>query len=99
MFTAEIISPESRKRKITCSSCSIAYSARDYQLLYKGKKIIYFKYKKKVFCHECLYKIIKKVAEGQKMPFVLMDEEYKYTCFFEPEGDISDDNAPFSDLF
>lgn len=99
MFVAEIINAESRKRKITCSSCGIAYSARDYQLLYKSKKIIYFKYDKKIFCHECLYKKIKGIAAGQKMSFILMDEKHEFRCLFEPEDDFDSDDTPFSDLF
>lgn len=99
MFIAEIIDPESRKRKITCFSCGIAYSARDYQLLYKGKKIIYFRYRKRVFCHGCLYKKIEEISGGQKMSFLLIDEKHEFKCMFEPQNDVSNDDTFFGDLF
>lgn len=58
---AFIIRPKKKKGKITCCSCKISYSEKDYGILFDNKKIIYFRFKlkgsktKKIYCHECLY--------------------------------------------
>ena len=62
MLKAKTIDPDKRKSKITCFACGLSYSARDYRLLYEGKKLAYFKHKpidfkrQRVFCHNCFYK-------------------------------------------
>ena len=99
MFTAELIDPDSRKRRISCSSCGISYSARDYKLLYESKKIIYFKYRNKILCHECLYKKLKELEQGKKMHFIILNKDFKFKCFFEPDNQVSGDDIPFDDLF
>jgi|TARA_R110000751_G_scaffold83357_2_gene167387 C4-type Zn-finger protein len=99
MFTAEVIDPEDRKRKLTCPSCGISYSARDYGFLYDNHKIVYFKYKNKIFCHECLYKIVEVEAAGEKMVFKLVTKEFEFKCVYEPEDFFDEGDIPFSDLF
>ena len=62
MLKAVTIDPSKRKSRITCYSCRLSYTARDYGLLYNGKKLAYFRYKplnykrQRVFCHNCFYK-------------------------------------------
>ena len=63
MLKAEIIDPFKRKSKASCSRCSLAYSARDYLILYQSEKLAFFKAKfpperKKIYCHDCLYKSV-----------------------------------------
>ena len=99
MFIAEVIIPESRKRRITCSSCGISYSPRDYQLLYESKKIIYFKHKNKIICHECLYKKIKSEANGKKMKFKIINRDHDFICVFEPDNNSDVGDTAFDDLF
>jgi G:T-mismatch repair DNA endonuclease (very short patch repair protein) len=99
VFVAEIINPEARKRKLTCSSCGISYSARDYKILYESHKIIYFKYKNKIYCHECLWKLVKAAAKGKVMSFSLINADYEYKCIYDPHEDGNDEDTPFSDLF
>tara|TARA_B100000287_G_scaffold420859_1_gene460785 strand:- start:1814 stop:2110 length:297 start_codon:yes stop_codon:yes gene_type:complete len=96
VLTAKIIDPATRKNKLTCSSCGISYSAREYQLLYDSKKIIYFKFKNKVICHECLVKKIREHSAGEKIKIVIYSDEHKFKCEFDPnsssDSDISFDN-------
>ena len=99
MFTASIINPEKRKTKLNCSSCGISYSARDYELLYESKKIVYFKYKNKVYCHECMWKLIRDAANGKKMCFILESDDVEFKCWYDPHDDHNEDETPFSDLF
>ena len=58
-FEAFIIAPSKRKNKLRCILCKIEYAPKDYSVLFKSKKIIYFNFleekKKKIICHECLY--------------------------------------------
>jgi hypothetical protein len=62
MLKAVTIDPNTRKSKVTCFCCGLSYTARDYLLLYQGKKLAYFRYKpqsykrQRVFCHNCFYK-------------------------------------------
>ena len=63
MLRAEIIDPNKRKTKVTCFVCGLCYAARDYKILYENEKLAFFKIKfperrKKIHCHECLYKSI-----------------------------------------
>jgi hypothetical protein len=99
VFTAEVIDPETRKRKLSCSSCGISYSARDYKLLYENKKIVYFKHKNRILCHECLYKLIAEAAGGKKMIFKVQTNEHEFKCYYEPDDFFGDGESPFSDLF
>lgn len=99
MLIAEVINPDSRKRRIKCSSCGISYSPRDYKILYDNKKLVYFKYKKKIYCHECLYAILKEHSQGKKITFLVQVDDYEFKCVFEPDKHIEDGESPFSDLF
>lgn len=99
MFRAEVINPENRKRSIKCSSCGISYTPRDYKILYENKKLVYFKYKNKIYCHECLYKILSDHAQGKNITFVIKIDDYEFKCKFEPDKTLGEDESPFSDLF
>ena len=65
MLTAQIVDPFKRKAKIKCFACGLSYSGKDYGILYQNEKLAFFKIKfpeqrKKIYCHECLYKTIVK---------------------------------------
>ena len=62
MTTAKIIDPFKRKTRVTCSSCELSYTARNYEILYENEKLAFFKIKlfgmgprQKTYCHDCFY--------------------------------------------
>lgn len=63
MIKAKIINSEIRKTRVTCSSCDLSYTARNYAILYENEKLAFFKMKipgqrMKIYCHDCLYKTV-----------------------------------------
>jgi len=53
-----------KKRKFTCKECGVAYSLRNYRILYEAKKISYFHNQEKpnyIVCTMCLYKLAEKL--------------------------------------
>ena len=63
MIKAKIINSETRKSRVTCSMCDLSYTARNYGILYRNEKLAFFKIKfpndrKKIYCHDCLYKAV-----------------------------------------
>jgi len=76
MLIAEIIDPFKRKAKLACSTCDLSYSARDYKILYENEKLAFFKIKfpkqrKKIYCHNCLYKSV--INSMGPLPFVELE--------------------------
>lgn len=76
MLKAEIVDPLKRKAKIACSVCDLSYSARDYKILYENEKLAFFKIKflkqrKKIHCHDCLYKRV--VLSMGTLPFIELE--------------------------
>jgi len=63
MIKAKIIDPNPRKSRVTCFSCGLSYTARNYVILYENEKLAFFKMKLpplrvRVYCHDCLYKAV-----------------------------------------
>ena len=63
MIKAKIINSAVRKTRVTCSSCKLSYTARNYAILYENEKLAFFKMKlpddkMKTYCHDCLYRAI-----------------------------------------
>ena len=87
--------------EISCECCSLnTYSIEDYKILYVGKKLAYFMYPEpsnpsKIFilCHDCLFKKIKKEANGKEINLILLDEENEHVCKFTPEELIDEADA------
>ena len=57
---AKVLNPSrTRRKEFKCCSCSYgSYIARDYKILFKAKKIIFFLFpasSRSVYCHDCLY--------------------------------------------
>ncbi len=85
MLTAEIIDSRKRKSKVSCSRCSLAYSARDYHILYENEKLAFFKAKfpperKKNYCHDCLYKTASELLNmrgGKKLKLLMTNLDGK----------------------
>jgi hypothetical protein len=89
MVTVNVINPKERKSPIRCSVCGLKYSLRDYKILFENKKLIYFyftpegKKHKKVICHDCLLKELKKLyPEKEMIKFEIQDGEQVYKCSF-----------------
>ena len=63
MINAKIINSETRKTRVTCSSCGLSYTARNYSILYENEKLAFFKMKIpgdriRIYCHDCLYRTV-----------------------------------------
>jgi len=89
---AKVLNPErTRRKKFSCSVCSIAkYSAKDYKILFKAKKIIYFNFpstSNKVYCHECLFKEVARRMKPEQSYIKLLveDMEEDYILSIERE--------------
>tara|TARA_B100000131_G_C17595172_1_gene400990 strand:+ start:211 stop:519 length:309 start_codon:yes stop_codon:yes gene_type:complete len=96
MVIVDVINPKDRKSPIRCSVCGLKYSLRDYKILYENKKLIYFYFKpkgkkrKKVICHDCLLKQLKKFyPRKETIRFQIKDGEDIYDCSFHA-GDIDE---------
>jgi len=81
-----------------CDDCELSYDDQEYDILFKRKKLAYFFFPDPnnasllyVFCHDCLFKHIKVLAEGQETDLLILDDENEYQCKFYPE-DMADDS-------
>jgi hypothetical protein len=88
MLEAEIIKPPKKRGKINCDDCPLEYSNKDYRLLYKSKKLIYFNFLfpetncPLVLCHDCLFRNIKKISNGKTVKVKLYSDDKEYYCEF-----------------
>ena len=79
---AQIIDPNKRKTRVTCSECGMSYSARNYKILYDNEKLAFFKMKlpnekTRTFCHDCLHKVVYKnmgVLKTVKLEIISLEE-------------------------
>jgi len=91
---------------VFCDQCSLDYKDEEYKILFKHKKIAYFLFSQEeepdrlnILCHDCLLKNIKKIADGEELKLLILDEENEYTCKFYPEDTVDDDDeADFMDF-
>jgi hypothetical protein len=78
---AILTKPNTKSRKVNtspfiCDGCSLAYSRKHYQVLYDGKKLVYFllypdwqkKSRKFFLCHDCFYKSAMQICEEFELP-------------------------------
>ena len=99
--------PEWRKRGylpsegVCCDDCQLSYEDYEYDILFKRKKLGYFFFPDPtnasilyVLCHDCLFKHIKVLAEGEEIDLLILDDENEYECKFYPE-DMADDSKGF----
>jgi hypothetical protein len=90
---------------ILCDECSLSYSYKDYKTLFKGKKLGYFLFaypdnpiKADILCHECLFKNIKKIADGKETKLMILSEDTEFECRFYPDETVEgadDTDFPF----
>ena len=85
IVTCKLLNPRTIRRKdCKCIDCGLHYSTRDYKILYKAHKVIYFLYPEgsnKIYCNECLFR---KVAEEIKS-----NEEFVKLLIKDVDGDTS----------
>lgn len=89
---AKVLNPErTRRKKFKCCACSYgSYSARDYEILFKAKKIIFFLFpfsSSKVYCNACLYvACASKIQPGEDYVKVIVEDlEQSYILHIEQE--------------
>jgi hypothetical protein len=71
MLNAEVVQAKTRGH-VKCSACELKYTHKDYKLLKDAKKLVYFQFKKKRFCHECFCKLIAEAQLEKKDPQKVM---------------------------
>tara|TARA_Y100000310_G_C20604534_1_gene774812 strand:+ start:938 stop:1315 length:378 start_codon:yes stop_codon:yes gene_type:complete len=92
-----------------CESCNLGYTDEEYKILFSHKKIGYFLFNNSedvqrldILCHDCLFKKIKKIANGEELSLIILDDENEHICKFYPEethdDDENDDFMDFTDL-
>jgi len=91
MLKAKTIRPTTCKGKeICCEGCEISYSKRDYNILFKAKKISYFDFLDNTVCHDCFYKTCRRIAVKEGLPKIkveLTDWRKKMTLNIPVEKD------------
>lgn len=81
---------------LICDKCKIAYPDDEYRVLFDNKKLVYFYFAvdgdQKLFqiCHDCLFKRIKKLSNGEEADLVIFGKDSNYHCKLYPEGDESE---------
>jgi len=107
MASINILNPSSRKRAIKCGRCGLMYRPSEYDILFKNKKLIYFKYKapktrSKIYCNECILYEVAKNNNSLTEPIKLIVKHGKneYDCdFFPSELDENEGGFPLDEFF
>ena len=102
--------PEWRKRGfippdgLCCDDCGLSYNDDEYKILHERKKLAYFFFPDPtnasllyVLCHDCLFKHIKVLAQGEEADLLILDDENEYECKFYPE-DMAEDSDGYNFL-
>lgn len=81
MIQIRSVNPFCRKSKIKCSFCGLTYSARDYRILWEGRKVLYFKMQLpsqkrwRIVCHGCLLQVLKKhYPDNNTIELMIVDD-------------------------
>lgn len=86
MLEAEIIPSSKARKKIFCDDCLLSYSQREYGLLHKSKKLVYFSFIfpgtfcKVTLCHACLFKNLKEISKGKPISIKIRSSSEDYYC-------------------
>ena len=78
---ANVVQPKTRG-KVTCNNCGLKYTNREYRLLKEAKKLIFFNFMDKTYCHSCFCNQVVKFAEISPKIRVL-DNDKEFTLNFE----------------
>ncbi len=88
MFEASVIEPKDASHQITCDDCQISYPREHYGILFERKKIIYFDFLfpktsyLSCLCHDCLFKNLKNITNGETAKVIIYNGEKKIECDF-----------------
>ena len=83
MNEASVIRPEERKSKCRCCLCKIAYTPRQYKILFEAKKVIFLRLlppnlkRPKTTCHSCLMTLIKSFSEDKETLKVKVVDDFR----------------------
>ena len=68
MVKLKVIRPYKIRGEASCARCDLSYSKRDYNILYKNEKLVYFDItfaqKTRLICHDCFYKFLRKKSKS-----------------------------------
>lgn len=101
MVKLKVIRPYKFKGEASCERCDLSYSKRDYGILYKAQKLVYFditiKDRTRLICHDCFYKFLKKKSEeiGYKDFSVEVKDANKTFTITVTNKPESDENSDF----
>ena len=86
---------------IACDDCSLEYSLRHYDILKNNKKLIYFNLYwdrlegqdegTPLLCHECFFKKIKKMSDGEEVKIVVSANDKEIVMSFKPSDTPTND--------
>ena len=89
MCKARTIRPTTYKNKfLKCIGCGIKYSKRDYNILYKAQKIVYFIFAGEKLCHDCFHGACETIMEKEGLDVLrveLQDGRRKVVLSIERE--------------
>jgi len=104
---AQIVNHETNKKRQTCEGCSYcSYTAREYYLLHKAEKLVYFKFntpnkKRKVtLCQDCFFKQLKTYSKESQKEIGVRVHDTDGIFFLQVSGNVvnpSDDDFNPSD--
>ena len=77
---------------IRCDRCNMTYLDTEYDILFKNHKLGYFYFTQEgktnlyQLCHDCLFKKIKKISDGEIVDLVIVSDAKQYHCKFYPKN-------------
>ena len=102
MVKLTVIRPYKIKGEASCERCHLSYPKRDYDILYRAQKLVYFNItindKTRFICHDCFYKFLKKKSiEIGHEDFCgeIKDANKKFVITVTNRLDDEEDNSDF----
>jgi hypothetical protein len=99
MIVATVIGPKEHDAH-SCDVCGLSYSGDHYGILLDNKKLAYFRLEEdgvpqiekpnipqECICHECMYHILIKEADGEKLRVKMVYFDNETYGEVDPEGD------------
>lgn len=89
---AKVLNPaRTRRARFECCKCLYAsYSARDYKILHKAQKIVFFLFpasSRKVYCHDCLFlEASTRIPQGEDSISLLVEDLHESYILSIEEG-------------
>ena len=83
MLNAEVVQPKTRGYA-KCSRCSMKYSHQEYKVLKDAKKLVYFQFRRKRYCHECFCKLMAETqVNDEDLKVMVKDGDLVWVFNFE----------------